>query len=140
MPSVLDRAVLDRIDEAFEFPIPAYTQRLTMMKMFMDRYIRTQTKRGKGIVVDEQIDDAYIEGVVARTEGFSGRQLAKLALAMQSAVFGTGTTKRQPLCAGGAPPRGMWARRSTSLPLPPSSPPPVHPSPPTSPDPTAGVP
>merc|ERR1719197_2366685 len=28
LPSSLDRAVLDRMDEAFEFPIPAYPQRL----------------------------------------------------------------------------------------------------------------
>eukprot|EP00438_Fugacium_kawagutii_P029690 Skav211494 [mRNA] locus=scaffold2188:630138:632405:+ [translate_table: standard] len=45
VPSVLDRAVLDRIDESFEFPrrplfnTPAKEQRLQMLKLFMERYL-----------------------------------------------------------------------------------------------------
>ena len=33
------------------------------------------------------------QDVAQRTEGLSGRQLAKLVLAFQSAVFGSGTTR-----------------------------------------------
>jgi len=94
VPSVLDRAVLDRIDEAFEFPRPAYDQRVTMLKMFLDRYINIPKKgTGKGIEIDEGIGTDFLEDVAKRTEGFSGRQLAKFVLALQSAVFGSGTTK-----------------------------------------------
>jgi len=93
VPSVLDRAVLDRVDEAFEFPRPAYDQRVTMLKMFVDMHILKPTKTGKGIQVDESVDGKFLEEVAEKTEGFSGRQLAKLVLALQSAVYGSGTTQ-----------------------------------------------
>jgi len=93
VPSALDRAVVDRIDEAFEFPKPAFDQRVQLLHLFMDYYVNTPTKRGKGIEVDPAIDEKYVLEVAKRTEGFSGRQLAKLVLAFQSAVFGSGTQR-----------------------------------------------
>lgn len=93
VPSVIDRAVIDRLDEAFEFPRPAYEQRVTMLHLFAKQYLYTPTKKGKGIEIDPSLDDSFIEEVAKKTEGMSGRQLAKLVLAFQSAVFGSGTTK-----------------------------------------------
>lgn len=93
VPGVMDRAVLDRMDEAFEFPRPQFDQRLSMLEMFMGQYIRAPTKKGALIEVDDSIDGEFLKGVAERTEGFSGRQLAKLVLALQSAVFGSGTTR-----------------------------------------------
>lgn len=91
VPSMLDRAVLDRMDENFEFPLPAEPERLHMLRMFVDQYVRRPTKRGWNIEVDEAIDDSFLDMVAKRTDGLSGRQLAKLVLAFQSAVFGSGT-------------------------------------------------
>jgi ATPase family AAA domain-containing protein 3A/B len=91
VPSMLDRAVLDRMDEAFEFPLPAEPRRLQMLQMFVDQYVRKPTKRNWSIEVDEAINDAWMEQVARKTDGMSGRQLAKLVLAFQSAVFGSGT-------------------------------------------------
>ncbi|CEM02546.1 unnamed protein product [Vitrella brassicaformis CCMP3155] len=88
---VMDRAVLDRVDEQFEFPLPDLEGRRKMVKMFVDEYIYTPTKRGRKIVVDAALDDEYWDMVAKRTEGFSGRQIAKLAIGMQAAVFGSGT-------------------------------------------------
>ncbi|OEH78556.1 AAA family protein [Cyclospora cayetanensis] len=94
---ILDRAVLDRVDEQFEFPLPGAAERLRMLQQFMDRYLRGIGAEGKdkqklkGIVIDERIDEAFMQMVAEKTEGFSGRQLAKLVLAMQAAVFGSGT-------------------------------------------------
>merc|ERR1712194_392292 len=93
VPSVLDRAVLDRVDEAFEFPKPAYDQRLQMLEMFTTQYLRTPTKAGVGIEIDSGINEGFMADIAKRTEGLSGRQLSKLVLAFQSAVFGSGTTK-----------------------------------------------
>jgi len=95
IPSALDRAVLDRMDEAFEFPIPMYDQRLAMLRMFVDRYLNQPLKRGKKIEVDAKIseDPEYFAEIARRTDGMSGRQLAKLVLAFQSAVFGSGTMR-----------------------------------------------
>merc|ERR1712232_838393 len=93
IPSMLDRAVLDRVDEAFEFPRPAYPERVQMLNMFLDQYVRQPTKRGWTIEVDPAIDDKFVENIAERTDGFSGRQIAKLVLSYQSAVFGSGTQK-----------------------------------------------
>jgi ATPase family AAA domain-containing protein 3A/B len=91
IPRSLDRAVLDRMDEHFEFPLPAEEQRLKMINMFFDRYIRSSTSKGWNIKADPDIDDKFLADIAKKTDGFSGRQLAKLALAFQSAVFGSGT-------------------------------------------------
>ncbi|CAE7531095.1 atad3-a [Symbiodinium natans] len=93
---ILDRAVLDRIDENFEFPLPSLEERKRMLAMFMEEHIHTPTKRGKVIEVDQALDDSFLEQVAKRTDGFSGRQLAKLVLAYQAAVFGSGTTRLTP--------------------------------------------
>jgi len=90
---VLDRAVRDRIDEEFEFPRPALVERQAMLKQFMDQYIYRPTKSGNKIEVADDVTPAYIDEVAKRTEGFSGRQLAKLAIAYQAAVFGSGTNR-----------------------------------------------
>jgi len=91
--TILDRAVLDRMDESFEFPLPSLGERRRMLSMFMDEHINRPTKRGHVIEVDEAINDAYLDDIAKRTEGFSGRQLAKLVVAYQAAVFGSGTTR-----------------------------------------------
>jgi len=90
---ILDRAVLDRVDESFEFPLPSQGERRRMLDMFMKQHIHAPTKKGRIIEVDPALDDAFLDDVARRTEGFSGRQLAKLVLAYQAAVFGSGTTK-----------------------------------------------
>lgn len=90
---ILDRAVLDRIDENFEFPLPSVNERNKMLTMFMEDYIHKPTKRGKVIEVDEALNEEFIMEVAKKTDGFSGRQLAKLVIAYQAAVFGSGTTK-----------------------------------------------
>mmetsp|Transcript_63286 Transcript_63286/g.112519 ORF Transcript_63286/g.112519 Transcript_63286/m.112519 type:complete len:570 (-) Transcript_63286:102-1811(-) len=90
---ILDRAVLDRVDESFEFPLPSQKEREKMLAMFMEEHIHQPTKRGKTIEVDAALDDNFLQEVAKRTEGFSGRQLAKLVLAYQAAVFGSGTTR-----------------------------------------------
>jgi ATPase family AAA domain-containing protein 3A/B len=82
---VLDRAVLDRMDEEFEFPRPGLPQRIQMINMFMKEHIIDR------MPVDPDVaDPKYIEHVAIKTEGFSGRQISKLVLAFQSAVYGSG--------------------------------------------------
>merc|ERR1719262_674063 len=90
---ILDRAVLDRIDENFEFPLPSVAERRKMLEMFMEEHIHKPTRKGRIIEVDDGIDTAFLQDVAERTEGFSGRQIAKLVLAYQAAVFGSGTTR-----------------------------------------------
>lgn len=93
---ILDRAVLDRVDENFEFPLPSFAERRRMLDMFMEEHVHRPTKKKRTIEVDESLGSAFLDDVATRTEGFSGRQLAKLVLAYQAAVFGSGTTMLTP--------------------------------------------
>merc|ERR1712217_388214 len=84
------------VDESFEFPLPSFAERRRMLEMFMDEHVHRPTKRGRSIEVDASLDSAFLDDVSTRTDGFSGRQLAKLVLAYQAAVFGSGTTRLTP--------------------------------------------
>mmetsp|Transcript_42501 Transcript_42501/g.77132 ORF Transcript_42501/g.77132 Transcript_42501/m.77132 type:complete len:553 (-) Transcript_42501:25-1683(-) len=91
---ILDRAVLDRVDESFEFPLPDFESRQRMLKMFMEEHLLKPTRKGRLVEVDQEImDEQFLTNVAKRTENFSGRQLAKLVLAYQAAVFGSGTSR-----------------------------------------------
>jgi ATPase family AAA domain-containing protein 3A/B len=115
-PSDLDPAVLDRMDEAVLFPLPGTAEREAILRLYLARYVGwTPTSgppvpkgsatrrprrswadalRGRGgspdpIKVDPAIDDAAVAQAAADTAGFSGRELAKLASAVQAAAYGT---------------------------------------------------
>lgn len=85
------QAIVDRIDEQFEFPLPGTVERKRMIEMFFDEYIHQPTRKGRKITVDSDIDDSFLELVAKKTEGFSGRQLAKVSTSdkMVFAFFGS---------------------------------------------------
>jgi len=87
---ILDEAVMDRVDDEFEFPLPGLDERRKMLRMFLDEYIYNPPKAKRQITVDSVLDANYWENVVNRTAGFSGRQMAKLAIGLQAAVHGAG--------------------------------------------------
>ncbi|GIX62101.1 ATPase, AAA family protein [Babesia caballi] len=87
---VLDRAVLDRMDEQYEFGLPKLDERRRMVALFMRQYVFAPGKGGRSIEVDDRINEEFFNRVAERTEGFSGRQLSKMCISMQSAVFGSG--------------------------------------------------
>ncbi|ORM42188.1 ATPase family AAA domain-containing protein 3-B [Babesia sp. Xinjiang] len=90
---ILDKAVIDRMDEQYEFGLPKLQERKRMIALFMNQHVLTPTRNGKKIEVDERINDEFFARVADRTEGFSGRQLSKLCIGIQSAVFGSGARK-----------------------------------------------
>merc|ERR1719265_209163 len=60
---ILDRAVLDRIDEGFEFPLPSNKERLRMLEMFMEEHIHKPTKKGRIIEVDDGMSEPWVQDV-----------------------------------------------------------------------------
>lgn len=67
---VMDRAVMDRVDERFLFPLPGHDQRLEMVKMYMDKHVFTPTKTGQEIEVDAEVkSEEYMHELARRTEG-----------------------------------------------------------------------
>ncbi|KAL6767968.1 hypothetical protein ACKKBF_B37290 [Auxenochlorella protothecoides x Auxenochlorella symbiontica] len=112
-PADLDPAVIDRMDEALEFALPAAGERRRILDIYFDRYIlKAGTAqggagagsntgvfarlgawfRGRGDVdriAVKGVDGALLDEAAAATEGFSGRELAKFMASVQAAVYGS---------------------------------------------------
>lgn len=91
-PGDLDPAVLNRIDDALEFPNPQVDERRQLIELYLKRYIiENKSVKGQPIKVNitpEQLSKMY-EDVAKKTEGFSGRDIAKMMSAIQAAVYGS---------------------------------------------------
>jgi len=98
-PGDLDAAVADRIDEAIEFDLPGPAAREKLVRLYFEKHLVAHSSRaagGKGrcasgarIVLDADIDEAVLSDIATRTENFSGREISKLWLAVQSHVYGS---------------------------------------------------
>merc|ERR1719482_1870642 len=53
--NVLDKAVLDRMDEWFQLPLPEKSERRLILDMFFDQHILKETKSGRLITVDPEV-------------------------------------------------------------------------------------
>lgn len=99
-PGDLDSAVADRIDEVLEFPLPGEEERFKLLKLYLDKYIAQAGSRKSGWfknlfkkqqqkIVIKGLTDDVIREAAAKTEGFSGREIAKLMAGVQAAVYGS---------------------------------------------------
>ena len=114
-PEDLDAAVLDRMDEALEFGLPDAEARQRMVRLYFDKLIargedagddapaqgllgamgigkggkRGGGKKGIPIAVSADVDDAALKAVAEQTEGFSGREIAKMMASVQGEVYGS---------------------------------------------------
>ncbi|KAK8970223.1 hypothetical protein KSP40_PGU021423 [Platanthera guangdongensis] len=98
-PGDLDPAVTDRIDEVIEFPLPGEEERFQLLKLYLNQYISAVpepesslrslfSKQRQNIVLKDVNDDNICEAA-KKTEGFSGREIAKLMASIQAAVYGS---------------------------------------------------
>ncbi|KAK9287288.1 hypothetical protein L1049_015701 [Liquidambar formosana] len=99
-PGDLDSAVGDRIDEVLEFPLPGEDERFKLLKLYLDKYIAQSGARKSGLfsrffqkqpqkIEIRGMTDEIIKEAAAKTEGFSGREIAKLMASVQAAVYGS---------------------------------------------------
>ncbi|KAJ6753381.1 putative ATP-ASE [Salix purpurea] len=99
-PGDLDSAVADRIDEVLEFPLPQTEERFKLLKLYLDKYIAQSGSRKSGWLQNlfkrqprkieiKGLTDDIIKEAAERTEGFSGREIAKLMASVQAAVYGS---------------------------------------------------
>lgn len=99
-PGDLDSAVADRIDEALEFPLPGEQERYKLLKLYLDKYIaqaglkksswfKKFFKREQQKIEIKGLTDDILKEAAAKTEGFSGREIAKLMAGVQAAVYGS---------------------------------------------------
>ena len=102
-PKDLDTAILDRVDEAIEFPLPGEDERLRLLKLYMRKYIEMAGGESVGMwesirkrlggreqvkVEVKGITEEVLKEAARKTEGFSGRELAKLLASVRGAVYG----------------------------------------------------
>ncbi|KAK1392115.1 AAA domain-containing protein [Heracleum sosnowskyi] len=99
-PGDLDSAVADRIDEVLEFPLPGEDERFKLLKLYLDKYIAQAGARKGGffsnLFMKEQqkieikgMADEILKEAAAKTDGFSGREIAKLMAGVQATVYGS---------------------------------------------------
>ncbi|XP_022718574.1 ATPase family AAA domain-containing protein 3-like [Durio zibethinus] len=99
-PGDLDSAVADRIDEVLEFPLPGEDERFKLLKLYLDKYIAQAGSRTSGMLQNifkkqqqkieiKGLTDDILREAAAKTEGFSGREIAKLMASVQAAVYGS---------------------------------------------------
>ncbi|KAK6289344.1 hypothetical protein POUND7_000885 [Theobroma cacao] len=99
-PGDLDSAVADRIDEVLEFPLPGEEERFKLLKLYLDKYIAQAGLRKSGVLQNllkkqtqmieiKGLTDDILREAAAKTEGFSGREIAKLMASVQAAVYGS---------------------------------------------------
>ena len=87
-PDQFDWAINDRIDEMVEFKLPEFDERMRMITQYMDQYLLHPTGNSRPITVTD-VDEEILRTVAMKTEGFSGREISKLAIAWQAAAYGT---------------------------------------------------
>ncbi|KAK9066887.1 hypothetical protein SSX86_014211 [Deinandra increscens subsp. villosa] len=98
-PGDLDSAITDRIDDVIEFPLPQEEERFKLLKLYLHKYLYEEddkkeskwhslfAKKTQKIVVKD-LSDNVIREAAKKTEGFSGREIAKLIASVQAAVYG----------------------------------------------------
>lgn len=87
-PEQFDWAINDRIDEIVHFDLPGYDERLRMLSQYMEQYLTNPPKGSKPITVSA-LDESVLTRIAVETEGYSGREISKLAIAWQAAAYGT---------------------------------------------------
>uniref|UniRef100_A0A1J3GX73 ATPase family AAA domain-containing protein 3 n=2 Tax=Noccaea caerulescens TaxID=107243 RepID=A0A1J3GX73_NOCCA len=101
-PGDLDSAVTDRIDEVIEFPLPGEEERFQLLNLYLNKYLKKGEdnrdakpkwshlfkKVSQKITVEADLTDEVISEAAKKTEGFSGREIAKLVAGVQAGVYG----------------------------------------------------
>lgn len=103
-PGDLDAAITDRIDEVIEFPLPGEEERFKLLNLYLNKYIsssqddnddkkpsflKSLLSREHQKIVVKDVSDDVIREAAKKTEGFSGREIAKLMASVQAAVYGS---------------------------------------------------
>lgn len=98
-PGDLDSAITDRIDEVIEFPLPREEERFKLLKLYLKKYLCSDEgdssslkwghlfKKQQQKITIKDLSNNVIQEAARKTEGFSGREIAKLMASVQAAVY-----------------------------------------------------
>ena len=86
-PGDLDAAVVDRIDEMVEFPLPTLKERSALCRLYFDIMLAKPPKTVGGSRIQlHGIEDQHLDEIALQTEGYSGRAISKLMISIQGHV------------------------------------------------------
>ncbi len=84
-PHEFDEAAADRVDDVVSFTLPTPVEREAMLKLYVNKFIRAADVSVK---LESAVDwDGFWDKAVSDTEGFSGREMAKLVVGWQAAGY-----------------------------------------------------
>ncbi|XP_042889372.1 ATPase family AAA domain-containing protein 3-A-like [Penaeus japonicus] len=87
-PEVLDFAVVDRVHEPVEFPLPTLVERERLVRLYFEKYILMPAAEGKRRLKVAEFDySAACTKVAKLTEGMSGREITNMALDWQMTTY-----------------------------------------------------
>ncbi|CAF0742374.1 unnamed protein product [Didymodactylos carnosus] len=86
-PEQFDWAVNDRLDEMVQFNLPSIEERRRMTYLYFDSYILQSAERKRKIKIDSFDFEKKCEELAQKTDGFSGREIAKLLAACQATAY-----------------------------------------------------
>lgn len=84
-PQEFDEAAADRVDDVVSFNLPGAEQREAMLKLYINKLLRRATVPVK--MPGNEPWDEFWSDVVPQTDGFSGREMAKLVIGWQAAGY-----------------------------------------------------
>lgn len=88
-PEQFDFAINDRLDEMVEFSLPGLDERERLVRLYFEKFIIASIGVGRrSLKLEEGLDWTKLCSEVAvRTEGLSGREIAKVAVAWQASGY-----------------------------------------------------
>ncbi|KAL7636364.1 UNVERIFIED_CONTAM: hypothetical protein RMT77_013139 [Armadillidium vulgare] len=87
-PEILDMAVVDRVHEPVNFPLPTIDERERLVRLYFDKYILEPATKGKRRLKIDDFDYSKACSEVAKlTEGLSAREITNLALDWQMTTY-----------------------------------------------------
>ncbi|XP_017474363.1 PREDICTED: ATPase family AAA domain-containing protein 3-A [Rhagoletis zephyria] len=87
-PEQFDYAINDRLDEMVEFSLPGLEERERLLRLYFDKYVLQPAAEGRKRFKLDQFDyGSTCTKMADICEGMSGREISKLGVAWQAAVY-----------------------------------------------------
>jgi len=99
-PEQLDWAINDRLDEVVEFALPGLDERERLVRLYFEKYVllpAVEGSKGRRLKIEEMDYGELCSEIAGKTEGMSGREIAKLGVAWQAGGYSSedGIVSRQ---------------------------------------------
>eukprot|EP00035_Acanthoeca_spectabilis_P021059 m.436109 g.436109 ORF g.436109 m.436109 type:complete len:579 (+) comp17935_c0_seq1:54-1790(+) len=88
-PYSMDSAILDRIDEAVEFALPGKDERKRLLEQYFRERVVAPEGNAKPIRLGDDVESINWDKIADDIDGFSGRQIMKMATAWQASAYAT---------------------------------------------------